>query len=99
MTAQEERALVRAIEGHLFLAAAREEGRTATARAASRLGWLTEAQRDVLEREFEAEYVAVSRLSWQRTAQRGEELRQCMRAATGLCGSACWRGCSWGVRC
>ncbi|MER6385585.1 hypothetical protein [Streptomyces sp. NPDC001250] len=76
MTAQEERALVRAIEGHLLLAAAREEGRTAAARAACRLGWLTQAQQDALEREFEAEYVAVSRLSWQRTAQRAEELWQ-----------------------
>ncbi|MEU6777521.1 hypothetical protein [Streptomyces sp. NPDC046759] len=75
MTAHEERTLVREIEGHLLLAAAREEGRTAAARTASRLGWLTGAQREELEREFEAEYVALSRRSWQRTAERAEELR------------------------
>ncbi|WP_369393971.1 hypothetical protein AB5J72_45235 [Streptomyces sp. CG1] len=80
MTAQEERALVREIEGHLLLAAAREEGRTAAARTASRLGWLTDTQREVLGREFEAEYVALSRQSWQRTAQRTEELRQMYEA-------------------
>ena len=77
MTAQEEeRALVREIEGHLLLAAARQEGRTAAERAASRLGWLTDVQREELEREFEAEYLALSRRSWQRTADRAEELRQ-----------------------
>ncbi|KUM95466.1 hypothetical protein AQI95_43205 [Streptomyces yokosukanensis] len=76
MTDREERTLVREIEGHLLLAAAQEEGRRAAARTASRLGWLGEAERNVLEREFEAEYVALSRLSWQRTARRAEELRQ-----------------------
>ncbi|OLZ74518.1 hypothetical protein AV521_02440 [Streptomyces sp. IMTB 2501] len=76
MTAQEERALVQEIEGHLLLAAVREESRTAAARTASRLGWLTESQRDVLERQFEDGYLALSRRSWERTAQRAEELRQ-----------------------
>ncbi|MGW7522231.1 hypothetical protein [Streptomyces sp. NPDC054783] len=76
MTAREERALVREIEGHLLLAAARQEGRTAAERTASRLGWLTDAQREELEREFEAEYLTLSRRSWQRTADRAEELRQ-----------------------
>ncbi|MGW5461325.1 hypothetical protein [Streptomyces sp. NPDC003996] len=76
MTAPEERALVREIEGHLLLAAARREGRTAAVRTASRLGWLTDVQREALEREFEVEYLALSRRSWQRTADRAEELRR-----------------------
>ena len=75
MSAGDERTLVQEIEGHLLLAAAREEGRTAAARAASRLGWLTETQRDDLERQFEAEYLALARTSWRRTAERAEELR------------------------
>ncbi|KRD23258.1 MULTISPECIES: hypothetical protein [unclassified Streptomyces] len=75
MTVDEERCLVRQIEGHLLLAAAREEGRAAAARTASRLGWLTEAQRHELEREFVAEYLTLSRMSWQRTAARAEDLR------------------------
>jgi hypothetical protein len=80
MSADEERALVHAIEGHLLLAAAREEGRTAAARVASRLGWLTDSQRDDLERYFEAEYLALTRASWRRTAERAEELRQTYEA-------------------
>ncbi|MQY34220.1 hypothetical protein SRB17_21860 [Streptomyces sp. RB17] len=76
MTAQEEQALVRAIEGHLLLAAARQEGRTAAARTASRLGWLSDVQREALEREFQEEYLTLSRRSWGRTADRAEELRQ-----------------------
>ncbi|MEU7300376.1 hypothetical protein AB0950_27575 [Streptomyces sp. NPDC007189] len=80
MTAREERALVGEIEGHLLLAAAREEGRAAAARTASRLGWLTDGQREALEREFEAEYLRLCRRSWQRTADRAEELRQAYEA-------------------
>ncbi|GGV14881.1 hypothetical protein GCM10010260_62660 [Streptomyces filipinensis] len=76
MTAQEEAALVREVEGHLLLAAAREEGRTAAARAACRLGWLTDTQREDLERQFEAEYLALARTSWHRTAERAVELRR-----------------------
>jgi hypothetical protein len=76
MSTGDERALVQEIEGHLLLAAAREEGRTAAARVASRLGWLTDAQRDDLERHFETEYLALARTSWRRTADRAEELRQ-----------------------
>lgn len=75
MSTGEERALVQEIEGHLLLAAAREEGRTAAARAAARLGWLTDTQRDDLERYFETEYLALARTSWRRTAERAEELR------------------------
>ncbi|MBG7704592.1 hypothetical protein HCJ76_42520 [Streptomyces sp. MC1] len=76
MTAHDERDLVRQIEGHLLLAAAREEGRTAAVRLSSRLGWLTDSQRDDVERQFEAEYLALARLSWHRTAERAQELRQ-----------------------
>ncbi|MGW3210113.1 hypothetical protein [Streptomyces sp. NPDC001135] len=76
MTAKEESALVREVEGHLLLAAARAEGRAAAARVASRLGWLTDTQREDLEARFEAEYLALTRASWCRTAERAAELRR-----------------------
>ncbi|MER5793103.1 hypothetical protein [Streptomyces sp. NPDC001980] len=77
MTArEEERALVSQIEGHLLLAATREEGRKAAAQVADRIGWLTHIQRADLEPHFETEYMALARMSWQRTAERGETLRQ-----------------------
>ncbi|WP_089103482.1 hypothetical protein [Streptomyces hyaluromycini] len=77
MTArEEERALVSQIEGHLLLAATREEGRRAAARLADRIGWLTDTQRTDLERHFEAEYLDLARASWQRTTKRGEQLRR-----------------------
>ncbi|MGW1590832.1 hypothetical protein [Streptomyces sp. NPDC002386] len=75
MTADEGRTLVQEIEGHLLLAAAREEGRAAAARLTARLGWLTDAQREDFERRFEAEYLTLARTSWRRTARRAEELR------------------------
>ncbi|MFF7981434.1 hypothetical protein ACFZDK_20265 [Streptomyces sp. NPDC007901] len=76
MTAQEEeRALVAEIEGHLLLASAQEECRAAAARTADRLGWLTDPQREDLERQLETEYLGLARTSWHRTAERGEELR------------------------
>ncbi|WP_408990367.1 hypothetical protein [Streptomyces shenzhenensis] len=71
---EQERALVAQIEGHLLLAATREEGRAAGARVADRLGWLTDTQRDDVEREFESAYLALARVSWRRTAERGAEL-------------------------
>ncbi|MCE0447099.1 hypothetical protein LT493_29875 [Streptomyces tricolor] len=80
MTAHDERDLVRQIEGHLLLAAAREEGRTAAVRLSSRLGRLTDSQREDVEREFQAEYLALARLSWRRTAERAEELRAAYEA-------------------
>lgn len=67
---------MRQVEGHLLLAAAREEGRAAGARAADRLGWLTDTQREDLERQLEAEYLGLARMSWHRTARRAEELRK-----------------------
>ncbi|MER7183834.1 hypothetical protein ABT404_30910 [Streptomyces hyaluromycini] len=77
MTAREgERALVSQIEGHLLLAATREEGRRAAARLADRIGWLTDAQRADLESHFEAEYVELARSSWHRTTNRAEQLRR-----------------------
>ncbi|MEV7322321.1 hypothetical protein [Streptomyces sp. NPDC093970] len=77
MTArEEERALVGQIEGHLLLAATRDEGRRAAARAAERMGWLTDTQREDLERQLESEYLGLAHISWRRTAARGEELRQ-----------------------
>ncbi|MEU1462519.1 hypothetical protein ABZ467_17825 [Streptomyces sp. NPDC005727] len=75
MSADEGRTLVREIEGHLLLAAAREEGRAAAARLTARLGRLTDTQRDDFEEQFEAEYLTLARSSWRRTAHRAEELR------------------------
>ncbi|WP_328876737.1 hypothetical protein [Streptomyces sp. NBC_00287] len=72
----EGRGLVGQIEGYLLVAATREEGRTAAERFCVPLApWLTEAQRVEVERRFESEYMALARLSWQRTAERAEELR------------------------
>ncbi|MDC0769121.1 hypothetical protein [Streptomyces sp. HD] len=63
------------IEGHLLLAATREEGRTAAARFSAPLDWLTDAQRCEVERRFEAEYLALARASWQHSAERAGRLR------------------------
>ncbi|MEU9151134.1 hypothetical protein AB0D59_11400 [Streptomyces sp. NPDC048417] len=77
MTArEEERALIGQIEGHLLLAATREEGRRAAARLADRVGWLTDTQRADLERHYETEYLELTRSSWLRTTERGEQLRR-----------------------
>ncbi|MFD8816009.1 hypothetical protein ACFV23_32115 [Streptomyces sp. NPDC059627] len=73
---EEERALVNQIEGHLLLAATREEGRRAATRLADHMGWLTDSQRAELERYFQAEYLDLARASWHRTAKRGEQLRR-----------------------
>ncbi|WP_308402509.1 hypothetical protein [Streptomyces sp. AC550_RSS872] len=63
------------VEGHLLLVATREEGRTAAARFSAPLYWLTEGQRDEVERRFEAEYLALARASWRRTAARAGGVR------------------------
>ncbi|MGY5057290.1 hypothetical protein ACWDFR_24980 [Streptomyces sp. 900105755] len=77
MTARgEERALVAQVEGHLLLAATREEGRRAAAQLGDRFDWLTDSQRRDLEQHFETEYVTLARTAWQRTALRAETLRQ-----------------------
>ncbi|MFH9011124.1 hypothetical protein ACH4C6_07070 [Streptomyces sp. NPDC017943] len=63
------------VQGHLLVAAAHQEARTAAARCAAALDWLTTAQRAEVERRFAQEHLALTRVSWERTARRGEELR------------------------
>ena len=75
MSTIDTRALFHDIEAHLLLAAAREEGRRAAERFSAPLLWLTDSQRAEVERRFEAEYLALARISWQRTAERAGELR------------------------
>ena len=76
MSSDDAQVLLNEIEGHLLIAAAREEGRTAAARFSAPFGWLTQAQREEVERRFEAEYLAVARSSWHHTAVRAHELRE-----------------------
>ena len=64
------------VEGHLLLAATREEGRTAAERFTAPLHWLTDTQRTEVERRFEAEYLALARDSWQHTSTRAGRLRE-----------------------
>ncbi|MFI2913350.1 hypothetical protein ACG2OD_34610 [Streptomyces sp. PDY-4] len=68
-------ALLNEIEGHLLVDAARTEARTATAELTAGIDWLTEHQREEVARRFAERYLALSRTSWQRTVERGEELR------------------------
>nr|WSY49540.1 hypothetical protein OG999_04835 [Streptomyces sp. NBC_00886] len=80
MTAMDEHpmnadAFLNEIEGHLLIAAAHMEGRAAAARFTARLDWLADGQREEVERQFGEEYLALTRLSWQRTAERGRQLR------------------------
>ncbi|MFF0647602.1 hypothetical protein ACH4GE_29285 [Streptomyces tendae] len=69
------RALVSEIEGHLLVAATRAEGRTAAARFTAPFDWLGDDRRRDVEERFEAEYLALARASWQRTAERAGRLR------------------------
>ncbi|WP_247196844.1 hypothetical protein [Streptomyces sp. GESEQ-35] len=69
------RALINEIEGHLLIAATREQGRAAAARITAPLDWLTTGQREELERRFEAEYLLLARDAWQLTAVRAGRLR------------------------
>ena len=75
MSSEDARVLLNEIEGHLLIAAAREEGRTAAARFSAPFDWLTEAQREEVERRFESEYLALARVSWEHTAERAREVR------------------------
>jgi hypothetical protein len=75
VSSKDTQVLVNEIEGHLLLSAVREEGRTAAARFSAPLDWLTQAQREDVERRFEAEYLALARVSWQRTAERARQLQ------------------------
>ncbi|MFE6159474.1 hypothetical protein ACFQ7F_11260 [Streptomyces sp. NPDC056486] len=68
------RAMVQDVEGYLLLSATRDEGRAAAIRVTARLDWLTGSQREELERYLETECLALARVSWQRTADRAEEL-------------------------
>ncbi|MFE9644422.1 hypothetical protein ACFYO0_09900 [Streptomyces sp. NPDC006365] len=69
------RALINEVEGHLLIEAAREEGRAAVAQCTAHLDWLTNDQREEIEREFVDMYLGLCRLSWQRTASRAREVR------------------------
>ncbi|MFF4504428.1 hypothetical protein [Streptomyces sp. NPDC001401] len=75
MSNEDAQMLLSEIEGHLLIAAAREEGRTAAARFSASFDWLTQAQREDVERRFETEYLVLARASWQRSAERARELR------------------------
>ncbi|MEW2168302.1 hypothetical protein AB0912_35715 [Streptomyces sp. NPDC007084] len=68
-------ALIRELEGHLLIAAARAEGRAAAVRFAGSLAWLTDTQREEVEARYEEAHLALARLSWERTVRRGNELR------------------------
>ncbi|WP_369251520.1 hypothetical protein [Streptomyces sp. R41] len=80
MTAMDDRpleagALISELEGHLLIEATRAEGRAEAARFTRSLAWLTDSQREEVEARFQENYLALTRLSWERTAQRGRELR------------------------
>jgi hypothetical protein len=75
MSSEDTRTLLNEIEGHLLIAAAREEGPCAAARFSAPFDWLTRAQREEVERRFEAEYLALARASWQHTAERARQMR------------------------
>ncbi|MEV0227288.1 hypothetical protein [Streptomyces sp. NPDC050704] len=80
MTAMDNRpidagALINALEGHLLIEATRSEGRVEADRFTGQFRWLTDTQRAEVEERYAEEYLALSRLSWQRTARRGRELR------------------------
>jgi hypothetical protein len=68
-------ALINELEGHLLIEATLGEGRAEAGRFTRQFGWLTDSQRAEVEERFTEEYVSLARLSWQRTVQRGAELR------------------------
>lgn len=79
MTAMDDRpaagALIRELEGHLLIAAARAESRAEAVRFARSLAWLTDSQREEVEARYAEAHLALARMSWERTARRGTELR------------------------
>ncbi|WJV47357.1 hypothetical protein [Streptomyces flavofungini] len=80
MTAMDERgadarALVRDLEGLLLVEAARAESRAAAGRFTGRLPWLTDSQREEVERQYTEEHMVLTRRAWDRTAARSRELR------------------------
>lgn len=81
MTAMDERgtdarALVRELEGLLLVEAARAESREAADRFTRQLPWLTDSQREEVERHYVEEHLLLTRRAWDRTADRGRELRR-----------------------
>ncbi|MXM67281.1 hypothetical protein GR925_28580 [Streptomyces sp. HUCO-GS316] len=75
MSTMDTRAMLSEIEGHLLLAATREQGRRAAAQFSAPLDWLTDCQRKEVERRFEEQYLELARASWQRTAERALQMR------------------------
>ncbi|WAU83525.1 hypothetical protein O1Q96_29820 [Streptomyces sp. Qhu-G9] len=67
--------LINEVEGHLLIEATRGEGHAEASRFTRQFGWLTDSRRAEVEERFAEEYVSLARLSWQRTARRGAELR------------------------
>ncbi|MZD56169.1 hypothetical protein [Streptomyces sp. SID5606] len=74
--AADARRLIGGIEGHLLVAATREEGRRAAARFATALDGLAPHQRLEVEERYASEYLALTRDSWRRTAERAGRLRE-----------------------
>jgi len=68
-------ALVNEIQGHLLIAATRQEGQEAAVRFTAELDWLTSHQKVEVERQFVEAHLALARASWQHTAARSAELR------------------------
>ncbi|MFD9910352.1 hypothetical protein [Streptomyces sp. NPDC059063] len=67
--------LIHEIEGHLLVESARTESRAAAARFARRLPWLTDAEREEVERAYADDHLALTRHTWRHTARRCGELR------------------------
>ncbi|WP_307519029.1 hypothetical protein [Streptomyces umbrinus] len=67
--------LINELEGHLLIEATLGEGRAEAGRFSRQFGWLTDSQRVEVEERFAEVYVALAGVSWQRTVQRGAELR------------------------
>ncbi|MGW3668004.1 hypothetical protein [Streptomyces sp. NPDC005141] len=68
-------ALISELEGHLLIAATRAEGRAEAVRFTRSLVWLTDTQREEVEARYEDNHLALTRVSWERTARRSQELR------------------------
>ncbi|MEU7576529.1 hypothetical protein AB0B50_02855 [Streptomyces sp. NPDC041068] len=69
------RALINEVEGHLLVEAARADGRTAAQHFTARLPWLTDTQREEVERHYTEEHLSLTRHGWQQVARRSHQLR------------------------
>ncbi|WP_432187485.1 hypothetical protein [Streptomyces sp. Tue6028] len=67
--------LIRELEGHLLVEAARAEGRAEAERFARSLPWLSDTQRREVQERYATEHLVLARRSWQHVARRGGELR------------------------